>query len=187
MNFHWLVIIICTFWNFKELIQELNQHVGIIHRVLLFNSSIFPTINNQSLIMWLEFALGFSSPQNWKKWKSQVCKKKINQFLEKSIVSFDVRLCKYNENSLFWKENWNSGDLNEFENIFKNKFWTSVFYLRWKIVQAIWLRNWVIEDWCKCCAFMHVLTCVSYRYLSCVLPVHMVYPIFCTEWCISQL
>lgn len=186
MNFDWLVIMICTFWNFKELIQELNQHVGIIHRVLLFNSSIFPTINNQSLIMWLEFVLGFSSPKIEKS-KSLRFAKKINQFLEKSIVSFDVRLCKYNENSLFWNENWNSGGLNEFENILKNKFWTSVFYLRWKIVQAIWLRNWVIEDWCKCCALMHVLTCVSYRYLSCVPAAHMVYPIFCTEWCISQL
>jgi len=40
-----------------------------------------------------------------KKAKVSGLQKKINQFLEKSIVSFDVRLCKYNENSLFWKEN----------------------------------------------------------------------------------
>ena len=63
MNLNWIVIIIYIlrlfkeFGFLKELMLDLNQHVGIFHRVLISPNQ--PNHYNQSLIMRLEFVLGF--------------------------------------------------------------------------------------------------------------------------------
>ena len=71
-----------------------------------FNSSNWPDRYNQSFIMWLEFVLGFSSPQI--KSSFQFNLKFLNKTLKRSIVPFDVSLWKCNENSSLRRENWNS-------------------------------------------------------------------------------